>query len=56
MTKNPITVNENTLVAEALSLMNRKGITSLFINKNHTQKPKGIIHIHDCIKGLNNAE
>ena len=56
MTKNPITVNENTLVAEALSLMNRKGITSLFINKNHTQKPKGIIHIHDCIKGLKNAD
>ena len=56
MTKNPITIDENTLAMEALSLMNRKGITSLFINKKHTQKPKGIIHIHDCIKGLKDAD
>ena len=56
MTKNPVTVDETTLATDALSLMNRKGITSLFINKNHTQKPKGIIHIHDCIKGLKNAD
>ena len=56
MTKNPITIDDNTLAMEALSLMNRKGITSLFINKKHTKKPKGIIHIHDCIKGLKDAD
>ena len=56
MTKNPITIDENILAIEALSLMNKKSITSLFVNKKHTQKPKGIIHIHDCIKGLKNAD
>ena len=56
MTKNPVTIDEYTLVSEALSLMNRKSITCLFINKKNTQRPKGIIHIHDCIKGLKNID
>ncbi len=56
MTKYPVIIEDNTLVADALSLMNRKSITSLFIKKKDTKTPKGIIHIHDCIKGLTNVK
>ncbi|MFM8185887.1 MAG: CBS domain-containing protein, partial [Alphaproteobacteria bacterium] len=47
MTKNPITISENSLASEALSIMKSKAITSIFVVKN--QKVLGIIHIHDCI-------
>ncbi|MAZ80418.1 MAG: KpsF/GutQ family sugar-phosphate isomerase [Rickettsiales bacterium] len=49
MTKNPITVQESSLAAEALGIMNDKSITSIFVlnNNNHIS---GIIHIHDCLK------
>ena len=48
MKKKPFTINENFLIGEALNLMNRKKITSLFICKKN--KPIGIIHIHDCLR------
>ena len=48
MTKKPTTGNSKMLVGEALNLMNRKKITSLFICKKN--KPIGIIHIHDCLR------
>lgn len=50
MTKNPRTINDNILVAEALNVMNNtgKGITQLFVIKDN--KPIGIIHLHDCLK------
>ena len=48
MTKNPTTANNETLVGEAIRIMNEKKITSLFIcNKN---KPIGIVHIHDLLR------
>ena len=48
MTKKPSTGNRDMLVGEALNLMNKKKITSLFIcDKN---KPVGIIHIHDLLR------
>ena len=48
MKKKQFTINENFLIGEALNLMNRKKITSLFICKKN--KPIGIIHIHDCLR------
>ena len=48
MTKNPTIAATNTLVGEAINIMNTKKITSLFVcNK---KKPIGIIHIHDLLR------
>ena len=48
MTKMPYSASQDTLVAEALNIMNTKKITSLFICKN--EKPIGIVHIHDLLR------
>ena len=50
MTRSPKTITEDTMVAEALNIMNNtgKGITQLFVIKDN--KPIGIIHMHDCLK------
>ena len=48
MTKNPALANKNMLVGEAINLMNRKKITSLFICDK--KKPIGIVHIHDLLR------
>ena len=51
MTKKPITINKNELAAKALSLMNRKKITSLLVNNE--KKPEitiGVIHIHTILQ------
>lgn len=49
MKKDPITINPDSLVVEALELMNRKLITSLLVvdQKKHL---RGLIHMHDCLK------
>ncbi len=51
MTKNPTLAFEEMLVGEALNIMNRKKITSLFICKNKI--PIGIVHIHDLLRLTN---
>ena len=50
MTKNPISVEKNTLAAKALNIMNDNKITCLcvFDKKNH-DKTIGIIHIHNIL-------
>lgn len=50
MTRNPKTIDPDTLAAEALKTMNTtgKGITQLFALQNG--KPVGIIHLHDCLR------
>ena len=51
MTKNPLSVNENTLAASALSLMNSKKITSLCVHKSKNKRRTiGIIHMHDILR------
>ena len=51
MSKNPISVEKDTLAAKALSIMNDKKITSLCVyNKNNKTKTIGIIHIHNILK------
>tara|TARA_B100000886_G_scaffold124690_1_gene84004 strand:- start:425 stop:1381 length:957 start_codon:yes stop_codon:yes gene_type:complete len=48
MTKHPTLANKDMLVGEAINLMNRKKITSLFICEK--KKPLGIVHIHDLLR------
>jgi len=50
MKKNPISIEKNTLAAQALSIMNSKKITSLCVHKgNQKNKTIGIIHIHNIL-------
>jgi arabinose-5-phosphate isomerase len=49
MTKNPITTSPGALAVEAVALMNKKSITSLFV-LNETKNVVGILHLHDCLK------
>lgn len=50
MTKNPRTITADTLIAEAVNVMNTtgRGITNVFVVDG--AKPIGIVHIHDCLK------
>lgn len=48
MTPNPTVIQSDTLMTEALALMNYKKITSLFIVDDN--RPVGIIHIHDFLR------
>ena len=49
--KSNISVDENTLAASALSLMNSKKITSLCVHKKKKiKKTIGLIHMHDILK------
>ncbi len=51
MKKNPMSINEDTLAATALSIMNQKKITSLCVHKkNLSKKTIGIIHMHDILQ------
>ena len=52
MTHKPAVVTADTLMAQALSLLNQKSITSLFVvdSLNQPAKPCGIIHIHDFLR------
>jgi arabinose-5-phosphate isomerase len=51
MTKNPISIDKDTLAEKALSIMNTKKITSLFIhNKKNKKKTIGILHIHSILQ------
>ncbi len=47
MTKKPVTISSQLTVTSAISIMNQKKITSLFILEDN--KPTGIIHLHDLI-------
>ncbi len=53
MTAHSKFITEDALAVEAINMMNKYKITSLFV-LDDTQKPLGIIHIHDCLRvGLN---
>jgi arabinose-5-phosphate isomerase len=50
MTLNPISINNDTLAAKALRIMNEKKITSLCVNnKKNPKKTIGLIHIHHLL-------
>ena len=50
MTANPKTIPADTLATEAVSVMERYSITSLFVVDNGSKKPLGVIHLHDLVK------
>ena len=52
MTHKPAIIMPDTLMADALALLNQKSITSLFVVESLTYpaKPCGIIHIHDFLR------
>jgi arabinose-5-phosphate isomerase len=51
MTKNPISIDKESLAAKALTLMNEKRITSLCVhNKKDKNKTIGILHIHTILQ------
>lgn len=50
MTRNPKTIPADTLATEAVSVMERFSITSLFVLENGSKKPFGLVHLHDLVK------
>ena len=55
MTSNPIFISENSTASKALSIMNKKKITSLLVTSDKTissknKKLKGIVHIHSILQ------
>jgi arabinose-5-phosphate isomerase len=48
MTPSPVTIAPQLLAAEALSIMNQRAITCLFVVE--AGRPVGILHIHDCLR------
>ena len=50
MTKNPLSVNKDTLAVKSLSIMSENKITSLCVHKNKDKKRTiGILHIHHIL-------
>jgi arabinose-5-phosphate isomerase len=50
MTKNPVSINKNSLAVKALGIMNNKKITSLCVyNNKNKSKTVGVLHIHDIL-------
>ena len=50
MTKDPLSVNKDTLAAKSLSIMSENKITSLCVHKNKNKKRTiGILHIHHIL-------
>jgi arabinose-5-phosphate isomerase len=50
MTRNPKTIPADTLASEAVAVMEKFPITSLFVLEKNTRKPFGIVHLHDLVK------
>jgi arabinose-5-phosphate isomerase len=50
MTANPKTIAGPALAAQAVAVMERYSITSLFVLSTGSRKPAGIIHLHDLLK------
>jgi arabinose-5-phosphate isomerase len=49
MTRNPKTIPADTLATEAMAVMERYSITSLFV-LDHGKQPLGVVHLHDLVK------
>ncbi len=49
MKANPLIITAQSLVVEALEIMNRKLITVLFVVDDN-QHLRGLVHMHDCLK------
>ncbi len=49
MTRTPRTIGPDQLAAEALRMMNERGITALFV-VDEARRPVGILHVHDLLR------
>jgi arabinose-5-phosphate isomerase len=50
MTRNPKTITAAALAEQAVAVMERLSITSLFVLADDSRKPAGIIHLHDLLR------
>lgn len=50
MTRNPKTVAASALAEQAVAVMERLSITSLFVLAAGSRKPAGLIHLHDLLR------
>ena len=50
MTTSPKTITGSALAAEAVALMERHAITSLFVLADGSRRPAGVIHLHDLLR------
>ena len=50
MTADPKTITPDLLAVEALARMNRDKITTLFVVAEGETAPRGILHVHDCLR------
>lgn len=51
MTPEPKTISSKTTAAAALSFMNSSAVTTLFVvDPQDDGRPRGIVHIHDCLR------
>ncbi|HYD47148.1 MAG TPA: KpsF/GutQ family sugar-phosphate isomerase, partial [Terriglobales bacterium] len=50
MSEHPKTISATALAEEAVELMERHSITSLFILEGKGKKPAGVLHLHDLLK------
>jgi arabinose-5-phosphate isomerase len=50
MTTTPKTIRGGALAAEAVAIMERHKITSLFILADGSRRPAGVIHLHDLLR------
>ena len=50
MTRSPKTIAASALGAEALAVMERHSITSLFVLADGTRRPLGVVHLHDLLR------
>jgi arabinose-5-phosphate isomerase len=50
MTATPKTIAASALAAQALGLMERLAITSLFVLAEGSRRPEGVIHLHDVLR------
>jgi arabinose-5-phosphate isomerase len=49
MTRDPKVANKDALAAEAVAIMEKNSITCLIVS-DHSNKPEGVIHLHDLLK------
>ncbi|MEO0911517.1 MAG: KpsF/GutQ family sugar-phosphate isomerase [Pseudomonadota bacterium] len=49
MTPDPVTITAQARASDALALMNKQKITTLFVMDSRN-RPEGILHIHDCLR------
>jgi arabinose-5-phosphate isomerase len=50
MTRNPKTIAATALAAQAVAIMERHSITSLFVLADGTRRPLGVLHLHDLLR------